>query len=88
MKKVVRSLVDALLVLVLVGLVPFAWILRDGLGPDSSASSGLDAVSRCFMTFYSGPILIVLALSSAILRSAWVKAAPQDSVNPGALDSD
>ena len=49
-------------------LIPFAWILRDGLGPDSRTSSGFNAISKCFMTFYSGPILIGL-----LALSFWVK---------------
>ena len=68
MKKPIQTSVDALLVVVIIGLVPFAWILRDGLGPDSRTSSGLEAISRCLMTFYSGPILIGLVALSILCR--------------------
>ena len=60
MRKVIQVLVDAMLFFAVIGLVPFAWIMRDGMGPDSVTSSGTQAISRCFMTFYSGPILIGL----------------------------
>ena len=68
MRKVVRALVDALLVFAAIALVPFAWVLRDGLGPDSVTSSGGEAISRWFMTFYCGPILIVLAALAFVCR--------------------
>ena len=55
-------------VVVIIGLVPFAWILRDGLGPDSRTSSGLEAISQCLKTFYSGPILIGLVALSILCR--------------------
>ena len=61
--KFVKKLLEAL-VYTTVLFIPFAWILRDGLGPDTAESSGFNAVYRCFMTFYLGPILIgLLALS-------------------------
>ena len=41
-------------------LGPFAWILRDGLGPDSVETHGLEAVARALKTFYWGPILLAL----------------------------
>ena len=64
MRRVIQILVDAMLVFAVIALVPFAWLMRDGLGSDAVTSSGTQAISRCFMTFYSGPIsigLIVLA---------------------------
>ncbi len=67
-KGVVRILVDTLLVGSLLILVPFAWLMRDGLGPDAVASSGMNAVARCFTTFYSGPIVLGLALLSVLCR--------------------
>ena len=33
----------------------YAWILRDGLGPDATTSTGLAAFSRLFWTFHWGP---------------------------------
>ena len=50
--------------LVLFGL-PFAWILKDGLGPDMVGSSGLESIRRWLMTFYIGPALLVLAALTA-----------------------
>jgi len=67
-KRVVRVLVDTLLVGSLLVLVPFAWLMRDGLGPDAASSSGMHAVSRCFTTFYSGPIVLGLVLLSMLCR--------------------
>ena len=40
---------------------PFAWILRDGLGPDSTDSMGLQAITRMFWCFYWGPATLVMA---------------------------
>jgi hypothetical protein len=55
MARAIRALIDTLFVLAVVGLVTSAWIVRDELNPDSATSSSLEAVSRCFMTFHSGP---------------------------------
>ena len=51
-----------LLLTALLVVLPFAWLLRDGLGPDSVRSHGLDAVMRCMSTFYVGPALAVLVI--------------------------
>lgn len=48
------------LILFFVALVPLAWIFRDGLGVESVPTEGLDAFKKAFMTFYVGPILLVL----------------------------
>ena len=63
-----RSLLDVLLICSLLFFLPFAWILRDGLGPESTTSSGLDAIWRCFMTFWVGPVAIGLALGGYLVR--------------------
>lgn len=68
MRKAIQVIVDALLVFAVIALVPFAWLMRDGLGPDSVTSSGGQAISRCFMTFYSGPILIGLIALAVIFH--------------------
>jgi TRAP-type C4-dicarboxylate transport system permease small subunit len=60
MRRVIQVLADTMLVFTVIALLPFAWLMRDGLGPETTTSSGIQAVSRCFMTFYSGPILIGL----------------------------
>ena len=46
-------------------LAPFAWILRDGMGPDSVETHGLEAVVRTLTTFYWAPILLALAAACA-----------------------
>tara|TARA_X000001036_G_scaffold430080_1_gene462226 strand:- start:127 stop:348 length:222 start_codon:yes stop_codon:yes gene_type:complete len=49
---------------------PFAWILRDGLGPDSLETFGFVAASKAFMTFYSGPILMGLFVLYYFVKKA------------------
>ena len=44
--------------------IPFAWILRDGLGPDAHETSGLEAVIR--MLFFP-PDISVLAIAFIVL---------------------
>lgn len=65
-------------------VLPFAWILRDGLGPDSVATTGLAAVSKALMHFYIGPVILLLisldlairgfvpAVGSPSPKSTWV----------------
>ena len=57
-------LVAALTVWSLCG--PFAWILRDGLGPESVESGGWEALRRAFWTFSWGPILLGLVLAKTL----------------------
>ena len=66
MRRAIQILVDAMLVFTIIALVPFAWLMRDGLGPNAVTSSGAQAISRCFMTFYSGPIVIGLTALAVI----------------------
>ena len=49
-------------VVLVVFMGPFAWLLRDGLGPDSITSAGWDALNRMFWCFYWGPATIVALL--------------------------
>ncbi|MFT5731890.1 MAG: hypothetical protein ACJA2W_001207 [Planctomycetota bacterium] len=63
MRDVIQSLLFAALV-VWSMCGPFAWIMRDGLGPDSVESEGWNALTRCFWTFYWGPVFILLAATS------------------------
>ena len=58
--RVTLVVIDALLLIALVGLAPFAWILRDGLGPDAVASDGIKALVRASMAFYTGPAILLL----------------------------
>ena len=52
----------ALLILVVI-VGPFVWILRDGLGPDATNSTWLQAISRMFWTFYWGPAIVAATLA-------------------------
>ena len=62
---------EVLIVFAVLCVFPFAWILRDGLGPDSVSTTGLTALSKAFMSFYIGPVIVVLvALDLAIRRFA------------------
>ena len=70
MKTLIRSLINGLLIFTVTALLPFAWILRDGLGPNATTSEGMHAVSRFFMTFYSGPTLLVLIVLAVICYRA------------------
>jgi hypothetical protein len=57
-----HRVLDGLLLAWVVCFGPFCWILRDGLGPGSIDSHGMQAVFRFAMTFYWGPILVGLLL--------------------------
>ena len=57
--KIVKSISFSLLI-AWIALTPLIWLLKDGLGPNAINSSGLLAVKRTFMTFYWGPIVILL----------------------------
>jgi hypothetical protein len=39
-------------------IAPFAWILRDGLGPGSTTSVGWNSILRMFWTFNWGPVTL------------------------------
>ena len=47
---------------------PIAWIMRDGMGPDSVTSEGLAAVQRAFFTFYYGPIALALLSANLLVQ--------------------
>ncbi|MEO2162186.1 MAG: hypothetical protein ABGY29_06620 [bacterium] len=42
----------------LIGTGGFAWILRDGLGPDAVTTAGESALAQTFWTFYWGPVCL------------------------------
>ena len=44
----------------------FAWILRDGLGPEAVESGGVEALSRWFWCFYSGPALLLCIVANVL----------------------
>lgn len=50
-------------------LAPFAWILRDGMGPDSVESHGLEAVVRALTNFYWGPIFLALGTACRLCKT-------------------
>ena len=64
--RIFQILFTALFFFVGLAVLPFAWILRDGLGPDSTRSYGWEAVVRTWGTFYVGPALVVLALLATV----------------------
>jgi len=61
---------DTLLGVAVIVLLPFAWLLRDGLGPDAVESSGFHAITRCLMTFYTGPS--IMALTAVAIGLHWM----------------
>ena len=73
MKSKVRSLllvlVDSFLVCAMVAVLPFAWMLRDGLGPDSVPTAGFTALARTFTTFHVGPAILLLTSLDLLIRS-------------------
>jgi hypothetical protein len=60
--------VDGLLLLAVIAGLPFAWILRDGLGPESETTTGLAAIARTLTTFYIGPVIFLLAALGIFIR--------------------
>ena len=69
---VARELVGFTTVLWVVCFGPLCWILRDGLGPNSTESHGLFAVYRLLGTCWWGPvlgILIALWVALSIVRT-------------------
>ncbi len=69
LRNILLVVVDSHLIFAIICVLPFAWILRDGLGPDSVRTSGLTAVKRTFMTFYTGPAILLLVSFDLMLRS-------------------
>ena len=53
-------LVLNILLLFLIIASPFVWIMRDGMGPNASDSNGFEALCRFFMTFYFGPLFLII----------------------------
>ena len=60
--------------------IPFAWILRDGLGPDAHETSGLEAVIR--MLFFPGIRVLAIAFIalSVAVRLLSSRCAGEESV--------
>ena len=79
MISVASVVANSLLGLVIIAVVPFAWLLRDGLGPNAVESAGMEALARCFMTFYTGPVVIVtsaVAIALHLMKSRKPHGAP------------
>ena len=66
--KTLLILVDALLLLAVLCVAPLAWVLRDGL-LGASQTAGFPAVGKAFMTFYAGPVILLLAAVRLLLGS-------------------
>ena len=82
--KFMRSAARILFVLLFL-LSPFAWILRDGMGPSAKDSEGFLALKNAFFTFYWGPNILI-ALSVNFLCSVYLyrkaNKPPLNSENP------
>ena len=68
MRFMLLALVDLILVLLIICILPFAWILKDGIGPDSVTTTGLEAVWKCLMSFYVGPAILLFGFLDQLLR--------------------
>ncbi|HWG41721.1 MAG TPA: hypothetical protein VN688_02970 [Gemmataceae bacterium] len=65
LREIILALLNAFL-LFWVAVSPLCWILRDGLGPGSVDSHGLHSIVRFLMTFFWGPILLLLVVLRVI----------------------
>ena len=54
-------------------IAPFAWILRDGLGPDSVESHGWEALWRALSFLSWGPILLALLVANGLCHRRQAK---------------
>ena len=81
-----KQITTALIMLLRAGSIswltfaPFAWIMRDGMGPDSVTSEGLEALQRAFFTFYYGPIALALLLANLLVQRR-IKDTERDSIS-------
>lgn len=60
--------VDVTLGFLVICVLPFAWILKDGLGPDMVPTTGVTALWKFFMTFYVGPAILFFGSFDLLLR--------------------
>lgn len=60
--------VDVTLGFLIICVLPFAWILRNGLGPDMVPATGVSALWRFLMTFYVGPAILLFGSFDILLR--------------------
>ena len=68
MRFMLLALVDLILGLLIICILPFAWILKDGIGPDSVTTTGLEAVWKCLMSLYVGPAILLFGFLDQLLR--------------------
>ena len=68
MRFILLAFVDVTLGFLIIFVLPFAWILRDGIGPDSVSTTDLEAVKKCLMAFYVGPAILLFTFFSQLLR--------------------
>lgn len=64
----VSTTLDIFLGFAVICVLPFAWLLRDGLGPGSVPTTGWAAAAKAFMSFYTGPAILLLAVFKLALR--------------------
>ena len=60
--------VDVTLGFLIVCVLPFAWILKDGLGSDMVPATGISALWKFFMTFYVGAAVLLFGSFDLLLR--------------------
>jgi hypothetical protein len=68
--RVVELLLGFVLACWVLFVAPFAWILRDGLGPNAIDSTGGMAVARFLVTFWWGPVALLMVLVILALHVA------------------
>ena len=77
LRDVTTTLLTAFMCFWALALGPFCWILRDGLGPGAVDSHGFHAIARFLMTFYWGPILLVLVVLRVVVGRFLNRRMPQ-----------
>jgi len=68
MRNALLIFVDVTLGFLIICVLPFAWILRNGLGPDMVPATGVSALWRFLMTFYVGPAILLFGSFDILLR--------------------
>lgn len=63
----------------------FAWIMRDGLGPEAVDSDGFEALSRWFWCFYSGPALLLCITANVLWGKYLAKPLARNTPESGDL---
>lgn len=84
MRQVISAVLCGVAVVWGVGVGPLCWVLRDGLGPDATESSGWAAVERFLPTFYWGPVALLLSVCCVIGWQFRTGQAGRPNFQPGA----